>query len=133
MPSGGRKNTTCNTQTNIYHMKTIHMKTKHHLRPFEDFWPRQRCRQTRFISSHNHKKDNNQYTTKTTRTARKFKLYGSPAARDFFFNFIYLFIYLQRGREGEKEKHPYVVASHMLPTGFLAHNPGMCPNWEWNQ
>ena len=40
----------------------------------------------------------------------------------------------QRGREGEREgqKHQCVVASHMPPTGDLAHNPGMCPDWESN-
>ena len=39
------------------------------------------------------------------------------------------------GREGEREreKHKCVVASHMLPTGDLAHNPGMYPDWESNQ
>ena len=25
-----------------------------------------------------------------------------------------------------------MVASHAPPTGDLAHNPGMCPDWEWN-
>ena len=47
----------------------------------------------------------------------------------FFLDFIYLF--LERGREGERvgEKHQCVVASHTPPTGDLAHNPGMCPNW----
>ena len=36
--------------------------------------------------------------------------------------------------EGEKEgeKHQCVVASHMDPTGDLAHNPDMCPDWELN-
>ena len=47
--------------------------------------------------------------------------------------FIYLF--LERGREGEREgeKPQCVVASHAPPTGDLAHNPGMCPNWDSNQ
>ena len=47
-----------------------------------------------------------------------------------------LYIYFQRGRregETEGEKHPCVVASHVLPTGDLAHNPGMCHDWELNQ
>ena len=50
----------------------------------------------------------------------------------FFFLSVFLkdFIYFQRrgGREGgrEGEKH-LLVASHMPPTGDLAHNPGMCP------
>ena len=38
------------------------------------------------------------------------------------------------GREVEREgeKHQCVVASHAPPTGHLAHNPGMCANWELN-
>ena len=46
----------------------------------------------------------------------------------------YLFIFRERGREGEKggEKYQCVVASHTPPTGDLAHNPGMCPDWELN-
>ena len=51
----------------------------------------------------------------------------------FFKDFIYLF--LERGgRKGEREgeKHQCVVASCMSPTGDLAHNPGMCPDWESN-
>ena len=46
----------------------------------------------------------------------------------------YLFIFRERGREGEREgeKHQRVVASHMPPTGDLARNPGMCPDWELN-
>ena len=45
-----------------------------------------------------------------------------------------LFIYFSRGQEREKEgeKHQCVVASHTPPTGGLACNPGMCPDWEWN-
>ena len=45
-------------------------------------------------------------------------------------DFIYSF--LERGREGEREgeKHQCVVASHTPPTGDLAHNPGMSPDWE---
>ena len=30
------------------------------------------------------------------------------------------------------EKHQYVVASRAPPTGDLAHNPGMCPDWGLN-
>ena len=47
-----------------------------------------------------------------------------------FFKGFYLFIFRERGREGEK--YQWVVASHMDPTGDLAHNPGMCPDWESN-
>ena len=46
--------------------------------------------------------------------------------------FVYLF--LERGRKGEREgeKHQCVVVSLAPPTGGLAHNPGMCPDWESN-
>ena len=47
----------------------------------------------------------------------------------------YLFIFRQRGRVGETEgeKHQCVVACCVPPTGDLACNPGMCPDWESNQ
>ena len=50
----------------------------------------------------------------------------------FLKDFIYLF--LERGREGEREeeKHQFVVASCARPSGDVAHNPGMCPDWESN-
>ena len=46
-----------------------------------------------------------------------------------------LFIFRERGREGErdKEKHQCVVASHTPPPGDLVPNPGMCTDWELNQ
>ena len=52
---------------------------------------------------------------------------------DSFFLF-YLFIFRERGREGEREgeKDQCVVAFHVPPTGDLACNPGMCPDWELN-
>ena len=48
--------------------------------------------------------------------------------------FIYLF-FRERGREGEREgeKHPCVVVSCAAPTGDLACNLGMCPDWESNR
>ena len=48
-----------------------------------------------------------------------------------FFLF-YLFIFRERGREGEREgeRHQCVVASRMSPTRDLACNPGMCSDWE---
>ena len=51
-----------------------------------------------------------------------------------FFLRFYLFIFRDRGREGEREgeQHHCVVASSTPPTGDLAHNPGMCPDWEAN-
>ena len=44
------------------------------------------------------------------------------------------FIFRERGREGQREgeKYWYVVASPAPPTGDLARNPGMCPDWESN-
>ena len=49
----------------------------------------------------------------------------------FFQDFIYLF--LERGKgERKRGKHQCVVASHVASTEDLAHNPGMCPDREWN-
>ena len=50
----------------------------------------------------------------------------------FIFKRFYLFIFTQRGGEGERGKHQCVISSHEPPTGDLAHNPGMCPDWELN-
>ena len=56
----------------------------------------------------------------------------------FLFNFFkgfYLFIFRERGREGEREEKEgqCVVAPRTPPTGDLAQNTGMCPDWESNQ
>ena len=56
----------------------------------------------------------------------------------FFLSYLFfkkiLFIFRQRGKEGDREKerkkYQCVVASHMPPTGDLAHNSGLCPDWE---
>ena len=52
-----------------------------------------------------------------------------------FWNRFYLF-FRERGREGERGREVYVYlcvgASCVPPTGDLAHNPGICPNWELN-
>ena len=47
-----------------------------------------------------------------------------------FFKDFYLFIFKEKGKEGEREgeKRQCVVASHTLPTGDPAHNLGMCPD-----
>ena len=62
-----------------------------------------------------------------------FQLYSFLFNVTFFKDFIYLFLERGEGREKEGEKHQWVVASHMPPTGDLACNPGMCPDWELNQ
>ena len=51
-----------------------------------------------------------------------------------FFKRLYLFIFREKGMEEERdgEKPQCVVASHAPPTGDLAHNPGMCPDWDSN-
>ena len=46
-----------------------------------------------------------------------------------FFKRFYLFIFKTEGKRGRK-KHQCVVASDTSPTGDLACNPGMCPDWE---
>ena len=48
--------------------------------------------------------------------------------------FLRSYLFLERGRveEREGEEHQCVVASRMPPTGDLARNPGMCPDWESN-
>ena len=52
---------------------------------------------------------------------------------NFFKDFIYLFLERGEGKEKEGEKHQCVVASGAPPTRDLAHNSGMCPDWESNQ
>ena len=48
----------------------------------------------------------------------------------YIFKRFYLFIFGERGMEGEEEKHQYVVASYTPSTGILSCNPGVCPDWE---
>ena len=54
---------------------------------------------------------------------------------DLFFKIFYLFVFREKGRDGEREgeKHQCMVASRTPPTGDLARNPGMCSHWESNQ
>ena len=49
-----------------------------------------------------------------------------------FFFFLRFYLFLERGRVGEREreKHQCVFASRVSPTGDRACNPGMCPDWE---
>ena len=53
----------------------------------------------------------------------------------FFKKRFYLFIVRERRRERGRdgEKHQCAVASCTPPTGDLACNPGMCPDWELNR
>ena len=51
----------------------------------------------------------------------------------FFLKILFIFIFRGERKEKAREKHQCVVASHEPPTGDLAHNPGMCPDWESNQ
>ena len=51
----------------------------------------------------------------------------------FFKTFIYLFLERGEGREKEGERNINVRLPLMRPpTGDLACNPGMCPDWESN-
>ena len=46
---------------------------------------------------------------------------------------LFLFIFRERVREGEREGEKHLlIASHRSPTGDMACNPGMCPDWESN-
>ena len=58
--------------------------------------------------------------------------FSSIVFKEYFFKI--LFTFRQRGREGDRgeKKYQCVVASHSPPTGDLARNPGMCPDWESN-
>ena len=67
---------------------------------------------------------------------------GQGSSIWFFLKVLFIYLFRERGREGEREgeKHRCVVASHWsgninhaAPTGDLACNPGMCPDWESNQ
>ena len=51
--------------------------------------------------------------------------------QEFLKDFTYLFLERGGGREKERERNINpVVASHVAPSGDLAHNPGICPDWE---
>ena len=54
----------------------------------------------------------------------------------YFLEIFYLFIFRQRGTEGESERNANVWLPLACPTptpGSLARNLGMCPDWELNQ
>ena len=52
-----------------------------------------------------------------------------------FFSFRYYLFIFREGKGGRKRGRECqcVVASPVSPTGDLAHNPGMCPDWELNR
>ena len=51
----------------------------------------------------------------------------------FFFNFTYLFLEREDRKEQERERNTNVGLPLMRPpTGDLAHNPGIFPDWESN-
>ena len=63
---------------------------------------------------------------KTKSTAKR--KWTKTAEKNFkFLKRFYLFTFIGEGREKER------VASHTPPTGDLACNPHMCPDWESNQ
>ena len=62
-------------------------------------------------------------------TCESVAAYNSLLKKDF----IYLF--LERGREGEVRErniHVWLPLAPTPPPRDLAHNPGMCPDWELN-
>ena len=63
------------------------------------------------------------------------KYMGNLNHYSFFKKKILLIYFLEKGREGEREgeKRQCVVVSSAPPTGDLARNPGMCPDWESNR
>ena len=69
------------------------------------------------------------YSFRCTFTLKNFTL--------IFFQRFYIFIFRERGEGNVKERERNIdvleihqlVASHTPPTGDLAHNPGVCPDW----
>ena len=53
----------------------------------------------------------------------------------FFLKILFIYLFLERGMEGEREGEKYqcVVAFCVPRTSDMAHNPGMYPDWELNQ
>ena len=50
----------------------------------------------------------------------------------FFFFFFFKILFIFRGEDGgERNINVWLPLTHP-PTGDLAHNPGMCPDWESN-
>ena len=49
----------------------------------------------------------------------------------FIFKYV-IYLFLERGEGREKERNINVWLPLASPTGDLACNPGMCPDWESN-
>ena len=50
-----------------------------------------------------------------------------------FLRFIYLFLERGEGKEKESGRETSVCGCLLCtPNWDLAHNPGVCPDWEWN-
>ena len=52
---------------------------------------------------------------------------------NYLFKKIFTYLFLERGGGRKRERETSMCGvSHMPPTGDLAHNPGMCHDWELN-
>ena len=58
-----------------------------------------------------------------------------PSKHLALFKRFYLFVFRERGREREREEgNINVWLPRACPApGYMAYDPGMCPDWEWNQ
>ena len=50
----------------------------------------------------------------------------------FFFFKIFIYFFERTGKGGNKRRRGTSVCNWSPPTRDLAHNPGMCPDWELN-
>ena len=61
-------------------------------------------------------------------------LFTNESGHFSFFKILFiLFLDRGEGKEKEGEKHQCVVVFHVPPTGDLACDTGMCPDWESNR
>ena len=62
---------------------------------------------------------------------------GNLSSLPFFFFFVFeyfIYLFLERGKGDEKERERSIIVWLPVmhpPTGDQAHNPGMCPDWNW--
>ena len=51
-----------------------------------------------------------------------------------FFKILFIYLFLERRREGEGRRETSLCGCPCVPpTGDLAYNPGLCPDWELNR